>query len=143
MDRLEKREKLAEKKRNEELLNKERGKAAQQQEALLMMMKMQLKEQQEKAERELEEALLERSVPSPVESNSAERDYLVSQITDLEGKLDDMDSVLEDMKVENKQLSRLHPYYLPISGQWYWHLYSNLLVSVNDLQSWGQYNRPF
>jgi hypothetical protein len=105
MDRLEKRERLAEKKRNEELLKNERGKAAQQQEALLMMMKMQLKEQQERAERELEEALMERFVPSPVESNSAERD-LISQITELEGKLDEMDSVLEDMKVENKQLGK-------------------------------------
>lgn len=104
MARLEKREKLAEKKRNEELLKKERGKAAQQQEALLMMMKMQLKEQQEKAQRELEEALMERFVPSPVESYSAEREHLICQITDLEGKLEDMDSVLEDVKLENKQL---------------------------------------
>ena len=106
MERLDKRERLAEKKRNEELLKKERGKAAQQQEALLMMMKMQLKEQQEKAERELEEALMERYIPSPVDSHSSERQHLVSQITELENKLDDMDTVLEDMKTENKQLGK-------------------------------------
>ena len=104
MERLEKRQKLAEKRRNEEALKKERGKAMQQQEALMMMMKMQLKEQQEQAQRDLEEALMERFVPSPVESNSAEREQLLSQITDLESKLDDMDAVLEDVKMENKQL---------------------------------------
>ena len=106
MDRLERRERMAEKKRNEELLKKERGKAAQQQEAMIMMMKMQLKEQQERADRELEEALMERFVPSPVESNSSEREHFISQITELESKLDDMDSVLEDVKMENKQLGR-------------------------------------
>lgn len=104
MERLDRRERMAEKRRNEELLEKERGKAMQQQEALIMMMKMQLKEQQEKADRALEEALMERFVPSPVESNSAEREELVSQITDLENKLDDMDCVLEEVKMENKQL---------------------------------------
>ncbi|XP_028395082.1 uncharacterized protein C10orf67, mitochondrial-like isoform X2 [Dendronephthya gigantea] len=102
--RLEKQERMADKKRNEELLKKERGKAAQQQEALLMMMKMQLKEQQERADRDLEEALMERYVPTPVESNSEEREHLVSQINELEIKLEDMDSVLEDIKIENKQL---------------------------------------
>lgn len=106
MERLERREMRAEKKRNTELLKKERGKAAQQQEALLMMMQMQLKQQQERAERELEEALMDRYVPSPVESNSAERDNLISQITDLESKLDDMDMVLEDVKAENQQLGK-------------------------------------
>lgn len=104
MERLDRRERMAEKRRNEELLQKERGKAMQQQEALIMMMKMQLKEQQEKADRALEEALMERYVPSPVESNSAEREELVSQITELENKLDDMDCVLEEVKMENKQL---------------------------------------
>ena len=106
MERLERREMRAEKKRNAEVLKKERGKAAQQQEALLMMMQMQLKEQQERAERELEEALMDRYVPSPVESNSAEREHLISQITDLESKLDDMDTVLEDVKAENQQLGK-------------------------------------
>lgn len=107
MARLEKRERMADKKRNEELLKKERGQAAQQQEALLMMMKMQLKEQQEKADRDLEEALMERYVPTPVESNSEERELLVSQINELEMKLEDMDSVLEDIKLENKQLGKM------------------------------------
>ena len=69
-------------------------------------MQMQLKEQQERAERELEEALMDRYVPSPVESNSAEREHLISQITDLESKLDDMDTVLEDVKAENQQLGK-------------------------------------
>lgn len=105
MERLERREMKAEKKRNADLLKKERGKA-QQQQALLMMMHMQLKEQQERAEKELEEALMDRYVPSPVESHSAEREHLISQITELETKLDDMDIVLEDFKVENKQLGK-------------------------------------
>ncbi len=104
MAQLERQQRLTEKKRNEDLLKKERGKAAREQEALLMMMKMQLEEQQERAQRDLEEAMMERFVPSPVESNSAERDHLISQITELETKLEDMDSVLEDVKTENKHL---------------------------------------
>ncbi|XP_046846793.1 uncharacterized protein LOC124440442 [Xenia sp. Carnegie-2017] len=71
-----------------------------------MMMKMQLKEQQEIADRELEDALNQQYMAQQDESSSAERKHLVSQIDELEAKLEDMDSALKQYEEENKQMTR-------------------------------------
>lgn len=70
-------------------------------------MKMQLKEQQEIADRELEDALNQQYMAQQDESSSAERKQLVSQIDELEAKLEDMDSALKHYEEENKQMSML------------------------------------
>ena len=111
MEAMDKKAKLTEERAQDKLLLNEKGKAKKQEEALIMMMKMQMKEQQERSDRELEEAMAERFAPSPIES-TGEVHELRMLVENLEAKMDDMYIEVDEKKNENKQLCKLLPPYL-------------------------------
>lgn len=83
----------------------ENRKAQQQQDSLIEMMKMQMKDAQERADRELEEALQRKQSVSSV-STDPEIYELRDEVEKLENKLDEMMNQLEDKETENRRLAR-------------------------------------
>ncbi|XP_029193716.2 uncharacterized protein C10orf67, mitochondrial-like isoform X4 [Acropora millepora] len=83
----------------------ENRKAQQQQDSLIEMMKMQMKDAQERADRQLEEALQRKQSVSSV-STDPEIYELRDEVEKLENKLDEMMNQLEDKETENRRLAR-------------------------------------
>lgn len=81
----------------------ENRKAQQQQDSLIEMMKMQMKDAQERADRQLEEALQRKQSVSSV-STDPEIYELRDEVEKLENKLDEMMNQLEDKETENMRL---------------------------------------
>ncbi|XP_015779351.1 PREDICTED: myosin-11-like [Acropora digitifera] len=82
----------------------ENRKAQQQQDSLIEMMKMQMKDAQERADRQLEEALQRKQSVSSV-STDPEIYELRDEVEKLENKLDEMMNQLEDKETENRRLA--------------------------------------
>ena len=82
-------------------------KAQQQQDSIIEMMKMQMRDVQERADRQLEEAL---NRPQSVDSVSTDPEIydLRMEVDKLETKLDQMMNQLEDKENENRRLSELY-----------------------------------
>ena len=78
-------------------------KAQQQQDSIIEMMKMQMRDAQERADKELEEALNRPKSASSVATNP-EIYELREEVEKLENKLDDMMNQLEDRENENRRL---------------------------------------
>ncbi|XP_078378702.1 uncharacterized protein LOC144661746 isoform X3 [Oculina patagonica] len=79
-------------------------KAQQQQDSIIEMMKMQMRDAQERADRQLEEALNRPKSASSVATNP-EVYELREEVEKLENKLDNMMNQLEDRENENKRLA--------------------------------------
>lgn len=80
-------------------------KAQQQQDSMIEMMRMQMRDAQERADRQLEEALNRPKSASSVTTNP-EIYELREEVEKLENKLDDMMNQLEDRENENKRLGK-------------------------------------
>ena len=78
-------------------------KAQQQQDSIIEMMKMQMRDAQERADKQLEEALNRPKSASSVATNP-EIYELREEVEKLENKLDDMMNQLEDRENENRRL---------------------------------------
>ena len=78
-------------------------KAQQQQDSIIEMMKMQMRDAQERADKQLEEALNRPQSVSSVSTNP-EVYELREEVEKLENKLDDMMNQLEDRENENRRL---------------------------------------
>lgn len=78
-------------------------KAQQQQDSIIEMMKMQMRDAQERADKQLEEAL---NRPKSVSSVATDPEIydLREEVEKLENKLDDMMNQLEDRENENRRL---------------------------------------
>lgn len=83
--------------------DEEKKKAQQQQDSIIEMMKMQMRDVQERADRQLEEALNRPKSASSVATNP-EVYELREEVEKLENKLDDMMNQLEDRENENRRL---------------------------------------
>lgn len=81
----------------------DKRKAQQQQDSLIEMMKLQMREVQERADREVEEALQRQQSVSSV-STDPEIYELRDEIEKLENKLDEMMNQLDDKENENRRL---------------------------------------
>ena len=78
-------------------------KAQQQQDSIIEMMKMQMRDAQERADKQLEDALNRPKSASSVSTNP-EVYELREEVEKLETKLDDMMNQLEDRENENRRL---------------------------------------
>ncbi|XP_020619264.1 anucleate primary sterigmata protein B-like [Orbicella faveolata] len=79
-------------------------KAQQQQDSIIEMMKMQMRDAQERADKQLEEALNRPKSASSVATDPEIYD-LREEVEKLENKLDDMMNQLEDRENENRRLA--------------------------------------
>ena len=114
-------------------------KAQQQQDSIIEMMKMQMRDAQERADKQLEDAL---NRPKSVSSVSTDPEIyeLRDEVDKLENKLDDMMNQLDEKENENRRL-----------GEWQFKLgarhsdVTELMVCnhVTRRRCWGQHNRIF
>ena len=101
-------------------------KAQQQQDSIIEMMKMQMRDAQDRADRQLEEALNRPQSASSVATNP-EIYELREEVEKLENKLDDMMNQLEDRENENRRLGES-------KGEAYW-LEDVFLVIKGNMRS--------
>ena len=89
-------------------------KAQQQQDSIIEMMKMQMRDAQERADQQLEDALKR---PHSVSSVATDPEIyeLREEVEKLENKLDDMMNQLEDRENENRRLGELENSHLCVA----------------------------
>ena len=95
--------KFSEKLRKVQDDDEEKKKAKQQQDSIIEMMKMQMRDAQERADRELQDALNRPKSASSVATNP-EIYELREEVEKLENKVDDLMNQLDDKETENRRL---------------------------------------
>ena len=95
--------KFSEKLRKVQDDDEEKKKAKQQQDSIIEMMKMQMRDVQERADRELQDALNRPKSASSVATNP-EIYELREEVEKLENKVDDLMNQLDDKETENRRL---------------------------------------